>query len=283
MRFKALQEWCMLAIMRGLFKTFRAVSQVACGSGYCSSSTDSAQFVESSSDLMQSTYHYISTQMKFYGKCHQIGNITRYLLSRVGANQLLTGKAYVAMTPGQWSTLKQHMLSMPVQTNEHTMHLSVVRTEIRARHLACSRESIIKINSTLVMSEKDDAYTRERVKSYTKAHIEFFQSTMSGYMFGVGPRLVYPKLDRVPDPIGGRKRTESHRSKPMMNGVLVNCITHLPTTAKYGEEPLEHFGKHNVDGIYFVYENYPETLTIRVKYTYYSLLKAKLKKLDPLL
>jgi hypothetical protein len=128
------------------------------------------------------------------------------------------------------------------------------------------------------LSEKDDdVYSRERVKAYTKAHIQFLQSTMFGHMFGVGPHLVYPKLDQVPDFIGGRKRTESHRSKPVMNGVLVNCITHLPTTAQYGEAPLEHFGKHNVDGISFLYEQYPETLTIRVKYTSCSLLKAKRK------
>jgi hypothetical protein len=30
-----------------------------------------------------------------------------------------------------------------------------------------------------------------------------------------------------------------------------------------------------------VYENYPETFTIRVKYTYYSLLKSKRKKRIP--
>jgi hypothetical protein len=34
-------------IMMVLFKTFRAVSRVACGSGYSSSSIDSAQFVKS--------------------------------------------------------------------------------------------------------------------------------------------------------------------------------------------------------------------------------------------
>jgi hypothetical protein len=72
---------------------------------------------------------------------------------------------------------------------------------------------------------------------------------MCGHMFGMGPRLVYPKLDQVLDPIGGRKWTDSHCSKPVMNGVLVNYITHIPTTSKYGEAPLEHFGKHNVDGI----------------------------------
>jgi hypothetical protein len=202
--------------------------------------------------------------------------ITRHLLSRVGANQRLTGKASVAMTPGQCSTLKRQMLSMSMQTNEHPMHLSVVTTDVRARHLACSHEKISTMNSTLVMSEKDDdAYTCERVKAYTKAHIHFLQSTICGHMLGVGPRLVYPKLDRVPDPIGKRKWTDSHRSKPVMNSVLVNCITHFPTTAQYGEAPLEQFGTHNVYGISFVYENYTETLTIRVKYTSCSLLNAK--------
>jgi hypothetical protein len=265
-------------IMRGLFKTFCAVSRVACGSGYRSSSIDSAQLFESSSDLIQSTSHYISTAIKVFGKCCQIGNITRHLLSRVGANQRLTCKASVAMTPDQLSTLKREMLSMPMQTNEHPMHLSVVTTDVRARHLVCSCDKIIMVNSTLVMSEKnDDAYTRERVKAYTKAHIQFLQSIMFGHIFGVGPNLVYPKLDRVPDPIGGRKRTEPHRSKPVMNGVLVNCITHLPTTAHYSEAPLEQFGKHNVDDISFVYENYPEILTIRVTYISCSLLKEKQK------
>jgi hypothetical protein len=148
----------------------------------------------------------------------------------------------------------------------------------RARHLACSRYKIITVNSTLVISETDDdAYTREQVKAYTKAHTQFLQSTMFGHMFGVRPRLVYPKLDRVLYPIGGRKRTDSHGSKPVINCVLVNCITHLPTTAQFGKAPWEQFGKHNVDGISFVYENYPDTLTIRVKYTSCSLLKAKQK------
>jgi hypothetical protein len=192
------------------------------------------------------------------------------------------GKASVATTPCQWSTLKRQMLSMPFQTNEHPMHLSVVTTDVRALHIACSRDKIITVNSALVMSEKDDdAYTREQVKAYTKAHIQFLQSTMFGHMFGFGPRLVYPKLDRVPDPIGGRKRTESHSSKPVMNGVLVNCISHLPTTAQYGEAPLEQFGKHNVDRISFAYEKYPETLTIRVKYISCSLLKAKRRNWIP--
>jgi hypothetical protein len=100
------------------------------------------------------------------------------------------------------------------------------------------------------MSEKDDdVYTCERVKAYINTHIQFLQSTIFGHMFVVGRRLVYPKLDQVPDPIGGSKWTELHRSKPVMNGVLVNVITHLPTTAQYGEAPLEQFGKHNVDGI----------------------------------
>jgi hypothetical protein len=162
------------------------------------------------------------------------------------------------------------------------MHSSVVTTDVRTRHIACSRDKIIIVNSTLVMSEKDDdAYTRERVKAYTKAHIQFLQSTMFGHMFGVGPRLVYPKIDRVPDPIGGRKRTESHCSKPVMNGVLVNCITHLPKTAQYGEAHLEQFGKHNVDGISFVYEIYPDTLTIWVKNMSCFLLNAKRKKWIP--
>jgi hypothetical protein len=230
---------------------------------------------------MQSTSHYISTPMKVFGKCHQIGNITRHLLSRVGSNQWLTGKAYVVMTTGQWSTLKRQMLYMPVQTNEHPMHVSVVTTDVRARHLACSRDKIITVNSTIVMYEKDvDAYKREQLKAYTNAHIQFLQSTMFGHMFGVGTRLVYPKIDWVPDPIGGSKWTDSHRSKPVRNVVFVNCITHLPTTAQYGETPLEQFGKHNVDGISFVYENYPETLTT-VKYTSCSLLKAKRKKWIP--
>jgi hypothetical protein len=94
--------------------------------------------------------------------------------------------------------------------------------DVRARHLACSREKISMVNSFLVMFDKyDDAYTRERVKAYTKAHIHFLPSTLSGHMFGVGPRLVYPKLDRAPDPIGGRKQTDYHRPKPVLNGVLV--------------------------------------------------------------
>jgi hypothetical protein len=147
-------------IMRGLFKTFLAVSRVACGSGYYSSSIDSSQFVESSSDLMQSTYHYISTPMKVFGKCHQISNITRHLLSRLGANQRLTGQASVVMTPGQWSTLKRQMFSMPVQTNEHPMYFSDVTTDARSRHRACSSDKIITVNSTLA-----------RVKAHTKAHI----------------------------------------------------------------------------------------------------------------
>jgi hypothetical protein len=152
----------------------------------------------------------------------------------VGANQRLTGKASVDMAPDQWSTLKRQMFSMPVQMNKQPMHFSVMTTDVRARHLACSRDKIITANSTLVMSEKDDAaFTRERVKAYTKAHIQFLQSTMFGHMFGVGPHLAYQKLNRVPDPRSGRKRTESHRSKPVMKGVLVICITHLPTTAKF--------------------------------------------------
>jgi hypothetical protein len=60
-----------------------------------------------------------------------------------------------------------------------------------------------------------------------------------------------------------------------MNVVFVNCITHLPTTEKYGESPLEKIGKHNVDGVSFVYEQYPDTLNIRVKYTSCYLLKSK--------
>jgi hypothetical protein len=111
---------------------------------------------------MQSTSHCISTPMKFFCKCCQIGNITRHLLSRVGANQRLTGKAYVAMTPGQWSTLKRQVLYMPVQTNKHPLHFSVVITDVRARHIACSHDKIITVKSALVVSEKDDdAYTRE--------------------------------------------------------------------------------------------------------------------------
>jgi hypothetical protein len=158
------------------------------------------------------------------------------------------------------------------------MHLSVTMTDVRARHLACSLDKKSMSNSTLVMSEKhDDAYTRERVKACTKAHIQFLQSTMCGHMFGVGPRLVYQKIDQIPDPISGRKWTELHCSKPVMNGMLVNCITHFPTTSQYGEAPLEQFGKHNIDGISFVYENYPETLTIQVKYISCSLLKVKQK------
>jgi hypothetical protein len=66
-----------------------------------------------------------------------------------------------------------------------------------------------------------------------------------------------------------------------MNGVLVNCITRLPTTAQYGEAPLEQFGKHNADGISSVYKNYLETLTIRVKYISCSLLKEKRKNWIP--
>jgi hypothetical protein len=149
-------------IMRSLFKTLCAVSRVACGSGYRSSSIDSAQFVESSPDLMQSTSHYIFTPMKVFGKYRQTGSITRHLLSRVGANQRLTGKASVAMTPSRWSTPKRQMLSMPVQINEYPMHLSVVMTDVRARHLVSYRDKMITVNSNLVMSEKyDDAYTRE--------------------------------------------------------------------------------------------------------------------------
>jgi hypothetical protein len=84
-----------------------------------------------------------------------------------------------------------------VQINEHPMHLSVATADVRACHLACYRDKIITVKSTLVMSEKyDDTYTRERVKAYTKAHMQFLQSTMFWHMLGVGLRLVYPKLDR---------------------------------------------------------------------------------------
>jgi hypothetical protein len=68
--------------------------------------------------------------MKVFGKCQLIGNITSNLLSRVGANQRLRGEASVSMTPGQWSTLKRHMLSLPVQRNEHPMNLSVVTMDV---------------------------------------------------------------------------------------------------------------------------------------------------------
>jgi hypothetical protein len=101
---------------------------------------------------------------------------TRHLLNRVGANQRLTGKASVVMAPGQWSTLKRQILSMHVQTNKQPMHLSVVTTDIRARHLACSCDKLVTVNSTLVMSDKDDdAYTHERVKAYIKPHLQFLQ------------------------------------------------------------------------------------------------------------
>jgi hypothetical protein len=122
-------------IMWGLFKTFYAVSRVACGSRYWSSSNDSAQFVEYSSDLIQSTYHYIYEPMKVFGKCQQIGNITRYLLSRMGVSQRLMGKASVAMTPGQCPTLKRQMLFMPVQTNERHICFSVVMMDVKLRPL----------------------------------------------------------------------------------------------------------------------------------------------------
>jgi hypothetical protein len=107
---------------------------------------------------MKSTSHCISTPMKVFDKCCQNGNITRHLLTRVIANQRLTSKASVAMTPGQWSTLKRQMLSIHMQMNEHPMHVSVVTTDVRAHHLACSRDNIITVNSTLIMSDKyDDA------------------------------------------------------------------------------------------------------------------------------
>jgi hypothetical protein len=59
-----------------------------------------------------------------------------------------------------------------------------------------------------------------------------------------------------------------------MNGVLMNIITHLPTTTQFGGAPSEKFGKHNIDGISSVYQNYPETLTIWVNYMYFSVMKA---------
>jgi hypothetical protein len=68
------------------------------------------------------------------------------------------------------------MLSTPLQSNEHPMHLSVVTMDVRACHIACSCDNISTTNSTLVMSEKDDdAYTRKQVKACTKSHIQFLQ------------------------------------------------------------------------------------------------------------
>jgi hypothetical protein len=45
---------------------------------------------------------------------------------------------------------------MPVQTNEHPVHFSIVTTDVIAYHPACSRDKIITVNLTLVVSEKDD-------------------------------------------------------------------------------------------------------------------------------
>jgi hypothetical protein len=83
------------------------------------------------------------------------------------------------------------------------------------------------VESTLISSDKDeDAFARERVKAYTKAHIQHLQSNLFGHMFGVGPRQLYLKLEKKPDANGGRKRTESACSQPVNNSVLVNVITH---------------------------------------------------------
>jgi hypothetical protein len=101
----------------------------------------------------------------------------------------------------------------------------------------------------------DAAYIHQRVKSYTREHIQHLQSTTVGHMFGVGPIQNYPKLEKRPDPMGGRKRTEAYRSKPVINGVL----------------------NINIDGISFVYENYSETLTVREKYAYVPVLRVKHK------
>jgi hypothetical protein len=113
------------------------------------------------------------------------------------------------------------MLPMPIGSTgahndhrqEHMMHYSEVRMDVKERHIACSRDHIVTVNSTLVSSEMDHViYTHQGVKAYTWAYIQPLQSTAFGHMSGVGPRQNYLKLEKRPDPTGGRERTEAHCS-----------------------------------------------------------------------
>jgi hypothetical protein len=117
---------------RGIFNNFPVHSRVSCGGGFAVTAIDAKLYIESSQVLLKSIPSFVAAPMRVYSKCLEVSKVTRQLLSRVGAKQMLCGKATVSMSPGVWLTIKRQMLAMPtLSSGEHPLHYSEVAVDVQ--------------------------------------------------------------------------------------------------------------------------------------------------------
>jgi hypothetical protein len=101
--------------------------------------------------------------------------------------------------------------------------------------------------SESVCTETDEGVLRQdRIKGYTKEHIEFLQSKMCVTMFGIVARHAYPQTGKVIDSLG-TVHLALYEKSAVRVGTKVNIITHVKSSRRTRGGKIRNSGQRGID------------------------------------
>jgi hypothetical protein len=106
------------------------------------------------------------------------------------------------------------------------------------------------VTELIVRSIPFPSHSIDRLKDYTREHVEYFQAHVLGCMFGVTDDYDGAHVGRNTFPDGTR----------------LNVLTHLPSDSAYGDV-MSQFVRQGLDGFTLLYEGEPQMLTMKVRYS----------------
>jgi hypothetical protein len=149
------------------------------------------------------------------------------------------------MPPGMGFMMKGHLVGMSMSNKEYKFHISSFPVAKKQTNISYTRDNTLHMISETRAQKKDEGGLRkDRIKGYTKEHIEFLQSKSFGTMFGTGARHAYPKTGKVRDSLGNVRLVLYVRV-----GTKVNIITHVKSSSHTRDGEISNFGQRGVGSI----------------------------------
>jgi hypothetical protein len=148
------------------------------------------------------------------------------------------------------------MLKDDVEHNYHStthpFYINQVEVSIKKKTIHFADEVLHLVRELL---DPSSSHYIDRLKGYTREHVQYFQAHVLGCMFGVGARFPHPPTDDYNGAHFGRKTVPS--------GTRLNVLMHVPSESAHGNV-MSQFRK-GLDEFTLLYEGGPQMLTIKVR------------------
>jgi hypothetical protein len=153
--------------MRGFYNVFLMSSKVGCGFGYEITEIRCQYHIRSSEELTRGNgmSRYKSFPTRLHDKCLES----------------------ISMSSGMWNILKRHLKALTIDIGACKLFIDSVAIVTKETDIAYTRDNTLRMISRITSHAKDEeAWRREKIKDYTREHIDYLHLKTFGIMFGAG-------------------------------------------------------------------------------------------------